>query len=140
MIRKMQEKDLTTITRLWLEVNIETHNFIDSTYWKENESDVKTGLAQAEVYVYELDNKLLGFIGLEGTYIAGIFVSSSAQSKGIGKELLNYAKSIKNELTLGVYAKNKRATHFYQREDFKLFKEKFDQENQEKELLMIWRK
>ena len=38
MIRKFNEKDLHAVMELWLESNIEAHDFIDSRYWKENYS------------------------------------------------------------------------------------------------------
>ena len=45
-------------------------------------------------------------------YIAGIFVKEAAQSKGIGKQLLNYVKELKSVLSLNVYQKNIRAISF----------------------------
>ena len=69
-------------------------------------------LLQAEVYVYESDQKIQGFIGLNNDYIEGIFVSDKMQSQGIGKILLNDTKDKRNELRLNVYRKNTRAISF----------------------------
>lgn len=140
MIRKMSNKDLTEVINIWLSVNIDAHDFIDSNYWIDNKDIVETSLVQAEVYVYTSNNKILGFIGLDGNYIAGIFVSTSTQSKGIGTKLLNYAKLKKESLNLSVYEKNNRAIHFYTREGFKIIKENLDTETNEKELFMSWEK
>ena len=41
----------------------------------------KEMLLQAEVYVYENDQKIQGFIGVNGEYIEGIFVSGEMQSQ-----------------------------------------------------------
>ena len=49
MIRKFDEKDLHAVMELWLESNIEAHDFIDSRYWKENYSKVEEMLPQAEI-------------------------------------------------------------------------------------------
>ena len=46
-------------------------------------------LPQAEVYVYEDDKMIQGFLGVRDEYIEGIFVSDKMQSQGIGKILLN---------------------------------------------------
>lgn len=46
-------------------------------------------LSQAEVYIYENDQKIQDFIGLNDEYIEGIFVSDEMQSQGIGKILIN---------------------------------------------------
>lgn len=51
---------------------------------------VKELLLQATVYVYEDNYEIQGFIGMNGEYIEGIFVSEAMQSQGIGKILLNY--------------------------------------------------
>jgi putative acetyltransferase len=75
---------------------------------------VKDILPQAEIYVYEDDrtNQINGFIGLTDNYIAGIFVREAIQSRGIGKQLLNYAKEMKSTMSLSVYQKNTRAIFF----------------------------
>lgn len=62
MIRKFEEKDLNDILEIWLNTNILAHNFIDKSYWENNLKLVKTMLPQAEVYVYEKENEILGFI------------------------------------------------------------------------------
>ena len=51
-----------------------------------------TALLQAKVFVYDINGKVLGFIGLMNEYIAGIFVDRNYRSTGIGTQLLTYAK------------------------------------------------
>ena len=94
---------------------------------------------QAEIYVYENGQTIQGFIGMENDYIAGIFVSSEAQSQGIGKLLLDFVKNRKEKLRLNVYQKNTRAIHFYQREGFKIQYENLDKNSGEKEYVMTWK-
>lgn len=141
MIREFRESDLSDVMEIWLETNIKAHNFISEEYWTSNYEMVKEMLPKAEIYVYEDDaiNLINGFIGLTDNYIAGIFVKDTAQSKGIGKQLLDYAKSLKSEMSLSVYQKNKRAVHFYQREQFQIQSENKDENTNEKEFIMIWR-
>ena len=62
--------------------------------------------------------EILGFLGLEGDYIAGIFVRHGAQSRGVGKKLLDRAKEGRGRLSLRVYEKNTRAAAFYRRGGF----------------------
>ena len=109
MIRKFRKTDISRIADIWLDANIKAHYFIPSQYWKDNFELVKEMFLQAEIYVYEDKNQIQGFIGLDNCYIAGIFVCSEAQSLGIGKRLLDFAKSIKEQLSLSVYQKNTRA-------------------------------
>ncbi len=60
---------------------------------------------KAEVWVYETDGVIAGFIGLNDDYIAGIFVEYEYRSKGIGKELIDFAKMNRMRLSLDVYEK-----------------------------------
>lgn len=97
---------------------------------------VKEMLPQAEVYVYEDGKKIQGFIGMNGEYIEGIFVSEAAQSQGIGRLLLDYAKGKKSKLLLNVYQKNTRAISFYKREAFEIQGEGLDEATNEKDYEM----
>lgn len=74
VIRKMQKTERDRVAEIWLEGNIAAHDFIPAHYWERNFEFVKKALTQAEVYVYEEDAAIQGFIGLSGAYIEGIFV------------------------------------------------------------------
>jgi putative acetyltransferase len=140
MIRKLQEIDINRIAEIWLDTNIRAHNFISPNYWEDNFEAVKEVFPNAEVYVYENENesKIQGFVGMSGNYIAGIFVCSDAQSSGIGKQLLDFIKTIKKQLALSVYQKNTRAVKFYQSSNFNIQCEKVDENTGEKEYYMVW--
>ena len=114
MIRKMKNIDFNRVADIWLKTNLKAHYFIPEQYWTSNYELVKEMLLQAEVYVYE-DNKIIqGFVGLSNEYIEGIFVR------------------------LNVYQKNTRALSFYQREGFDIQCEGFDGATGEKEYPMLW--
>ena len=138
MIRAPQENDIVQIADIWLDTNLEAHNFIPAQYWRANFESVKELLPQAEMYVYEDENGIQGFVGLSGNYIAGIFVRSEAQSRGIGRQLIEYIKGVKKRLSLCVYQKNVRAVTFYQRENFEICGEQVDQNTGETEYRMAW--
>lgn len=142
MIRKMEETDISDVLQIWLETNIRAHNFIEKEYWTGNYEMVKQILPEAEVYVYEdeKNGQIVGFIGMNNQYVEGLFVKESAQSRGIGKQLLDHAKSRKTELRLGVYQKNVRAMRFYLRENFLIQAEEMDEDTNEKEYIMGWGK
>lgn len=136
MIRKFQKSDIKEVMKIWLDSNVEAHSFVPEEYWKSNFQMVEGQLSQAEVYVYEDTGTLEGFIGLQDDYIAGIFVKKEYRSNGIGKELLDYAKTIHKELTLNVYKKNSRAFEFYKREGFLVVSEEIDQDTGEADIAM----
>ena len=118
MIRKLLNGDIDRIADIWLKTNLKAHYFISNQYWKSNYELVKEMMSQYEVYVFEADKMIQGFVGLNDKYIEGIFVSDEMQSCGIGKLLLDYVKDKKVSLRLNVYQKNARAISFYQREGF----------------------
>ena len=138
MIRKLQKADINRAADIWLKTNLKAHFFIPEQYWISNYEFVKEMLPQAEVYVYEDDKMIQGFIGINDEYIEGIFVSDEMQSRDIGKILLDYIKDKKDRLQLKVYQKNVRAMSFYQREGFTIQSEEMDEFTGEKEYVMNW--
>ena len=128
MIRKYVAGDLDSVMQIWLNTNIQAHSFISQDYWKSNFDMVKEMIPLAEIYVHEVDNanQIDGFIGLNDDYIEGIFIKEAAQSKGVGKQLLDYVKKDRSTLRLNVYQKNKRAIQFYLREEFSIESESLE--------------
>lgn len=139
MIRELHKADIDKVADIWLDTNIKAHSFIPAEYWGSNFELVKEMMLQAEVYVYEVDHEIQGFIGMTDEYINGIFVCGEMQSQGIGKFLLDYAKSKKKKLLLNVYQKNARAISFYQREGFDIQCSDLDEATGEKEYVMVWK-
>ena len=140
MIRNLRKTDLDEVAYIWLHTNKKAHDFIAETYWDEHFEMVKGMLGDAEIYVFEEQGQIKGFVGLDGEYIAGIFVREKEQSLGIGKQLLDFAKSLKGQLKLNVYQKNERAIKFYTREQFEIQDEQTDEATGEAEYLMLWKK
>ena len=138
LIRELRKTDIDRVADIWLDTNLKTHYFISAQYWKSNFELVKELMLQAEVYVYENDQKIQGFTGVRDKYIEGIFVEDEMQSRGIGRLLLNHIKDKKHKLSLNVYQKNIRAIRFYQREGFEIQREDLDEDTGEKEYVMIW--
>ena len=138
MIRKLQKTDINRVADIWLKTNLKAHYFIPEQYWTNNYAVVKEMLPQAEVYVYEDDKIIQGFVGLNNEYLEGIFVADEMQSCGIGKLLLDYIKKKKPRLRLNVYQKNTRAISFYQREGFIIQCEGWNASTDENEYTMSW--
>lgn len=132
-------RDLDQVMELWLNGNIEAHDFIPRNYWESNAPMVREQLLQAEIYVYETDGKILGFVGLQGDYLAGIFVDRHARSMGIGGQLIHYVQKIRRTLTLNAYRKNQRAMEFYLREGFSVLSEDIDEATGETDIVLSWK-
>ena len=140
MVRKFETQDLDTVMQIWLHGNLNAHAFIPASFWEAHFEMVRDMLPQAELYVHENEatRQIDGFIGLTENHIEGIFVAKAARSKGIGKALLDYAKSRKPCLTLSVCQKNQRALAFYRREQFVVQSEGIDEDTNEAEIQMLW--
>lgn len=138
MIREFKQSDLQDVLSIWLESNLQSHPFIPASYWTDNLQFMTDVLPQSEVYVYELDMEIIAFVGLQGNYIAGLFVRQDFRSKGIGHELIACLQNTHDDLTLCVYEKNKRAVKFYRENGFRIKSEKREDVNNENEYVMHW--
>lgn len=138
MIRQLQKADIAQVMYLWLSGNEDAHAFISREYWRSHYAQVQEQILEAEVFVYETNGKIQGFIGMENGYIAGIFVDGNCRSCGIGRELLEVAKRMHSALTLDVYQRNTRAVSFYLREGFSISSEELDEAVGEVEYTMRW--
>ena len=137
MIRPLKIADLETVMQIWLEGNLQAHDFIAPEYWRQNYEFVKKILPQSTVYVYE-DGQIKGFIGLQDDFIAGIFVRQDCRGLGVGRQLLDFVKEQKPRLQLTVYEKNTSAIKFYKQNGFIAISDQTDPDTGEKEFLMRW--
>lgn len=137
MIRLFEFSDLDRIMEIWLEGNINTHSFIEETYWRDKLKSVKAILPNAEVYVYENGKEISGFIGMDADYIAGIFVADGYKGQRIGHQLIETVKR-KKRLSLHVYEKNAGAIAFYKKEGFQIENRLIEKETGENEYLMVY--
>lgn len=140
MIRKFEMKDTKRVMQIWLDVNIEVHNFVPGDYWLSNYQSVQEQLLQADIYVYEQDEEIQGFVGMMDDYLAGIFVDKKCRSMGIGKELLECVKQNYPAFSLNVYQKNRRAVDFYLREGLSILSNGIDEDTSEADYTMVWNK
>ena len=138
MIRKFETKDTERVMQIWLEVNIETHDFVASDYWLSKYHSVREQLLQANIYVYERDKEIQGFVGMMDDYLAGIFVDKKYRSMGIGKGLLERVKENYSAFSLNVYQKNRRAVDFYLREGLSIVSKGIDEDTAETDYIMVW--
>lgn len=140
MVRKFRNEDLEQIMQLWLRSNIQAHGFIEKAYWKSHYSEVREMLPEAEIYVFDSGEGILGFVGIQEDYIAGLFVEENNRGRGIGKHLLQCVRQNHSSLFLKVYLKNERAVRFYEKEGFIISGEQSDEETGEREYVMKWGK
>lgn len=140
MIRELEASDINRVMEIWKHATIEAHSFIDKEYWLGKYNDVKDiYIPMSKTFIYEESNDIKGFISiLNDDFIGALFVDISSQRKGIGGQLVDFAKKRYNNLSLAVYKNNTKAVEFYKSAGFILDEEKIDEDTNEKELIMIW--
>ncbi len=138
MIRRFRNEDADSVMHVWLDANMQAHSFIPQEFWKSNFEYAKEQILKAETYVYEKDGAVLGFIGLNGSYIEGLFVRKEYRTLGIGTALLDFVKEKKSSLLLHVYCQNTGAVDFYIKNSFSV-KEKLSDAPAD-EYVMLWEK
>lgn len=135
MIREFKSADLDKVMEIWLQGNEQSHNFIDSNFFKQNFDIVEMLIPMSTVYVQDLDG-IKGFIGITENYISGLFVEQDYRRQGTGKALVNKAKQRYNELFVHVYKKNTDAINFFLSQNFEIISESINEESNESELLL----
>ncbi len=138
MIREFEEQDIGRVMEIWLQGNLDAHDFVPESYWKDQQEEVKEQMMRAEMFVYEKEGEILGFAGMQGTYLAGLFVDRDVRSRGIGGELLEYMKHSYQYFFFYAYVKNTRALAFYEAHGLKRMNESENDETGEMECAFSW--
>ena len=91
------------------------------------------------LYVYD-DGVVKGFIKIEETYIARLFVEPVLQNASIGSRLLEYAVREHNADHLWALEKNAKAIRFYERHGFTVTGEKKPEDGTSEYLVLLKKK
>ena len=91
------------------------------------------------LYVYD-DGVVKGFIKIEGTYIARLYVEPVLQNASVGSQLLEYAMKEHNADHLWALEKNTRAIRFYEKHGFTVTGEKKPEEGTSEYLVLLRKK
>lgn len=140
MIRKIKPAEYEEVTALWLKTSLEAHDFIEAAYWQKMSNSVaRDYLPHSETYIFVDRHQIKGFVSiLENNYIGALFVAPEFQRQKIGSRLLAYVRRCRPTLNLKVFAKNKSALRFYQKQGFKIVAERIDESTRAKELQLSW--
>ena len=123
MIRKAVYDDLSRIAEIQIfNYRLYFYPIFRSDQYYFDELRVPTLMREYEagldsLYVYD-DGAVKGFIKIEGTYIAKLFVEPVLQNASIGSQLLEYAVKEHGADHLWALEKNTKAIRFYERHGF----------------------
>jgi putative acetyltransferase len=124
MIRKHKASDLEVIVDVWYQASTLAHPFLATTFVEQVKKDMRElYIPNSETWVFEEDNTVIAFIGMQGNEIGGLFVLPKHHSKGIGTQLVNFILKTHPTLEVEVFKENKIGRAFYDKFGFKTFKE-----------------
>lgn len=125
MIRKYDEQDLDDLLSAWAAASEVAHPFLSPEFLaSERENIPNLYLPNAETWVYEADGRVVAFIALIGNEVGAIFVDPKFQRSGIGQQLMDKARSLRETLEVEVFVANSIGRAFYAKYGFKPVEEK----------------
>ncbi len=145
MIRRAESKDLSRIAEIQV-FNYRLYFYpifkSDEYYFSELQVPSLMHSYESELdslYVYD-DGVIKGFIKIENTYIARLFVEPVLQNCSIGSRLLEYAVNEHHADHLWALEKNTKAIRFYERHGFFATGERKLEEGTAEYLILLKRK
>lgn len=110
MIRAFSDRDMDSVLDVWLESSVKAHDFVGREFWKSKLGDMRDlYIPASETYVYETEGTIKGFFSLHEATLAAIFVAPGCQGEGIGKQMIEKAKTLRSRITLEVYKENQNS-------------------------------
>lgn len=139
-IKRAEKSQTYEILDLWLRTAVHSNPFIENNFWEKYYDKIKNKyFTDSEGFVYIIDNKIVGFICVtEDNSIAGLFVDPDYQKKGIGTEMIEFAKTEYSLLHLMVYAKNRSMLNFSTHRGFVIDGAIRNPYNEQIQYTMIW--
>jgi putative acetyltransferase len=119
MIREYEERDLSELLAAWYSASQVGHPFLSEAFFEQERQNIATRyLPIAETWVYVLDGVVVGVISLVGNEVGGLFVDAKYHGQGIGRALMDKARSLRDVLELEVFEKNIIGRIFYDKYGF----------------------
>ncbi len=125
IVRKYNNSDLDGVLSSWENASKIAHPFLMEDFLAQERKNIpELYLPNADTWVVEDDNQVIGFISLIGKEVGAIFLQPEHQGKKIGKLMMDKAQELHGDLEVEVFEKNSIARNFYSQYGFKLIKEK----------------
>lgn len=116
VIRQYQDDDLQDLMDTWENANQLAHPFLSEAFVAQVRNDIPTlYLPNADTWVVETSNQVVGFIALLGNEIGAIFLQPELHGKKMGKMLMDKAVELHGDLKLEVFKRNTIGREFYSR-------------------------
>lgn len=124
-IRQYEGKDLNEVVSTWDKASEMGHPFFETAFQdQERKNLAELYLPNADTWVVEIDNQVIGFIALIGNEVGGLFLDPEHHGKKIGKLMMDKAQALHGDLEVEVFKRNLVGRKFYDRYGFSLLEEK----------------
>ena len=121
MIRAYKEDDKEILVEIWRAATEIATPFLPADFIAGEPDNIRNlYLPNAETWVYETAESVVGFIALIGNEVGAIFVHPIVQGQGVGRALMDHAASLRDSLCLDVFKENAIGRRFYDRYGFQL--------------------
>lgn len=142
LIREAQPDDVDAIAELY-ERSFGTLSFLPTLHTlEEHRAWFGQIVAEREVWVWEDESIILGFIALGEATVDYLYVAPEMTGRGLGSALLDHAKARRpNGFSLWTFQQNKGARRFYERHGLRVVRLTDGEHNEERtpDALYAWR-
>ncbi|MCP2258934.1 Ribosomal protein S18 acetylase RimI [Streptoalloteichus tenebrarius] len=134
-LRPAEPTDADALTAVFLRARAEAMPYLARPHTDAETAAWMSGcvVPTHEVRVAEVDGAVVGFAAVLGEELAHLYVDPTAQGRGVGTALLNWAKRGRARLELFVFQRNERARDFYHGHGFRLLALDDGSRNEERE-------
>ena len=134
-IRPYLERDLNELLFAWENASKIAHPFLKENFLAQERKNIpELYLPNADTWVVEFDDQVVGFIALIGNEVGAIFLRPEHQGKKMGKLMMDKAQELHGDLEVEVFEKNSIGRKFYSQYGFELIEEKIHESTQERVL------
>ena len=129
MVRPYEDTDVSDLLKAWYSASLLAHSFLDEAFFERERNNIREAyLPKAETWVFEQEGVVVGFVALIGNEVGGLFVHADYHGRGIGRALMDHARSIRTVLGLVVFDGNKVGRAFYEKYGFRQVGEEVHEE------------
>lgn len=125
IIRQYKESDFNDVMSAWENASKIAHPFLTEEFLERERYNIpNVYLPNADTWVAENEEEVIGFIALIGSEVGAIFVQPCFQRRGVGFALMNQAQELHGNLEVEVFKDNAIGRKFYSSYGFKYLEEK----------------
>ncbi|MBB3809329.1 acetyltransferase [Pseudochelatococcus contaminans] len=120
-IRPSRAEDHLALLDIWRSAVRATHDFLDPADFERIERDVAEIYLVGRTFHVAVDaaDKPIGFLALDGSHIDMLFIAADGQGRGIGRLLVEHARTDGRPLSVDVNEQNEQGVGFYRRLGFR---------------------